>query len=109
MKTPASIGTNAPTLTNFEFVVSSSSSKPGSADRKRIRSHALRARTRRDKMPVQKPWINPDLPQLPKVGPMLGPLERLATVPKSICPDIALVHFPEQVNNYMLQNLFDCK
>lgn len=109
METPTTLDTNALTLTNFEFVVSSSSSKPSLADRKRIKSHVLRARTRRDNRPVQKPWVNPNLHQLPKVGPMPGPFERLATVPKSICPDIALVHFPEQVNNHMLRNLFDCK
>jgi len=109
MKTQTTVKDNGDTATNFEFVVSSASSKPSSADRKRIRSHVLRARTRRDNRPVQKPWVNPDLPQLPKVGPMLGFLERIATVPKSICPDLALVHFPEQVNTYVLRNLFDCK
>lgn len=90
----------------LEFVVSTTSPKPSLADRKRIRSNALRNRARRCGR-EHKSWINPDLSWLPEKEPVPDPCS--VAVPRSVCPDFALVHFAEPIQPYMLRDLFECK
>lgn len=99
----------ANTSTTLEFIHSTPSSKPGQADRKRIRSHVLRARVRRSRRPVQKPWTNPELSHLPDVGKMSGLSYSPVPVPRCICSDIAMVRFPHEIEPYMLRDLHECE
>ena len=90
---------------DVEFIITTTPQRPGGEDRKTIRSHVMKGKNRRKRLQELPSWIN-------LADGTSGDNQRKSTpaapIPSKIGSDLSLLRFPEDMKQYMMEDVIKC-